>query len=113
VSQLFGQSLNRRESRKDEDTNQNWQLAAACAEASLRYPPAAAMYWLAHCVHVRPAGGLKTWNRGERGERSERRERREKRERRERGGRAYQSAHELLERDRRETVWTYLGPDSK
>jgi hypothetical protein len=33
VSQLFGQSLDRRESRKDEKTNQNWQLAAACGRS--------------------------------------------------------------------------------
>jgi hypothetical protein len=54
------------------------------------------MYWLAHSVHVWPAGGLKTSKTLKRGERGEREEG------------AHQSAHKLLEQDRRETFRTYL-----
>jgi hypothetical protein len=52
VSQLFGQPSTV-ESLERTKTNRDWQLAAACAGASLRYPLAAAMYWLAHFVGYR------------------------------------------------------------
>jgi hypothetical protein len=67
VSQLFGQSLNRRESRKDEKTNQNWQLTAAWAEAEVS---SSGSDVLAGPLRTRLAGGRveDLEERGERGE---------------------------------------------